>query len=102
LASTNDIPPRHPISRIPAKSFVARNPRFAPAEAPTSQFVLTDLGVFCRTAAEGLCTTRLNSAIGYITPKEMLAGHQQAIQAQRDRKLEAAREHPQNRCQRTA
>jgi putative transposase len=36
---------------------------------------------------------RLNSAIGYITPKDMLAGHQQEIQAERDRKLEAAREH---------
>ncbi len=35
---------------------------------------------------------RLNSAIGCITPKEMLAGHQQEIQAERDRKLEAARE----------
>ncbi len=35
---------------------------------------------------------RLNSAIGYITPKDMLAGHQQEIQAQRDRKLDAARE----------
>jgi hypothetical protein len=32
---------------------------------------------------------RLNSAIGYITPKAMLAGHQQEIQADRDRKLEA-------------
>jgi hypothetical protein len=35
---------------------------------------------------------RLNSAIGYITPKDMLAGHQQEIQAERDRKLEAARQ----------
>jgi putative transposase len=34
---------------------------------------------------------RLNSAIGYITLKDMLAGHQQEIQADRDRKLEAAR-----------
>jgi hypothetical protein len=34
----------------------------------------------------------LNSAIGYITPKDMLAGHQQEIQAERDRKLDAARE----------
>ena len=34
---------------------------------------------------------RLNSAIGYITPKDMLAGHQQEIQPERDRKLEAAR-----------
>ncbi len=34
---------------------------------------------------------RLNSAIGYITPKDMLAGRQQEIHAERDRKLEAAR-----------
>src|SRR2546425_12089651 len=34
---------------------------------------------------------RLNSAIGYITPKDMLAGHQQEIQAERDRKLDAAK-----------
>ena len=45
---------------------------------------------------------RLNSAIGYITPKDMLAGHQQDIQAERDRKLEAAREHRKNRRQRAA
>jgi len=40
---------------------------------------------------------RLNSAIGYITPKDMLAGYQQEIQAERDRKLEAAREQGTNR-----
>jgi hypothetical protein len=33
---------------------------------------------------------RLNSAIGYITPKDMLAGRQREIHAERDRKLEAA------------
>ena len=32
------------------------------------------------------------SAIGYITPKDMLAGRQQEIHAERGRKLEAARE----------
>jgi putative transposase len=42
-------------------------------------------------------TARLNSAIGYITPKDMLAGHRQVIQAERDRKLEAAREQRKNR-----
>ena len=42
---------------------------------------------------------RLNSAIGYITPKDMLAGRQQAIQAERDRKLEAARKQRQVRRQ---
>src|SRR5204862_7373768 len=36
---------------------------------------------------------RLNSATGYITPKDMLAGRQQEIHAERDRKLEAARQH---------
>jgi putative transposase len=36
---------------------------------------------------------RLNSATGYITPKDMLAGRQQEIHAERDRKLEAARKH---------
>ena len=45
---------------------------------------------------------RLNSAIGYITPKDMLAGRQQEIHADRDRKLEAAREHRKNRRQRVA
>jgi hypothetical protein len=34
---------------------------------------------------------RLNSATGYITPKDMLAGRQKEIHAERDRKLEAAR-----------
>jgi len=45
---------------------------------------------------------RLNSAIGYITPRDMLAGHQQDIQAERDRKLEAAREQRKSRRQRAA
>ncbi len=35
---------------------------------------------------------RLHSAIGYVTPKDMLEGRQAAIHAERDRKLEAARE----------
>jgi putative transposase len=33
----------------------------------------------------------LNSAIGYITPKDMLAGRQKEIHAERDRKLDEAR-----------
>jgi AraC-like DNA-binding protein len=40
---------------------------------------------------------RLNSAIGYLTPKDMLAGRQQEIQAERDRKLDAARKQRKNR-----
>ena len=45
---------------------------------------------------------RLNSATGYITPKEMLAGRQQEIHAERDRKLEAARKQRQIRRQQAA
>jgi putative transposase len=45
---------------------------------------------------------RLHSAIGYITPKDMLAGHQQEIHAERDRKLEAAREQRRLRPQQAA
>ena len=37
-------------------------------------------------------TVRLHSAIGYVTPADMLAGRQKEIQTARDRKLEAARE----------
>jgi putative transposase len=45
---------------------------------------------------------RLNSAVGYITSKDMLAGHQQEIQAEWDRKLEAASEQRKNRRRRAA
>jgi len=45
---------------------------------------------------------RLNSAIGYITPKDMLAGRQQEIPRERNRRLEAAREQRKNRRQRVA
>jgi putative transposase len=45
---------------------------------------------------------RLNSAIGNITSKDMLAGHQQEIQAERDRKQEAARKQRQIRRQQAA
>jgi predicted signal transduction protein with EAL and GGDEF domain len=38
---------------------------------------------------------RLNSATGYTTPKDMLAGLQQEIHAERDRKLEVARKQRQ-------
>ena len=47
-------------------------------------------------------TVRLNSAVGYITPKDMLAGRQQEIHAERDRKLEAARKQRQIRREQAA
>lgn len=37
-------------------------------------------------------SARLHSAIGYVTPNDMLAGRREAIWTERDRKLEAARE----------
>jgi len=45
---------------------------------------------------------RLNSAVGYITPKDMLAGRQREIHAERDRKLEEARKQRQVRRQHAA
>ena len=45
---------------------------------------------------------RLNSANGYIAPKDMLAGRQQQIHAERDRKLEVARKQRQIRRQQAA
>jgi putative transposase len=45
---------------------------------------------------------RLNSAIGYITPKNTLAGRRQEIQSARDRKLDEARRQRQIRRQRAA
>ncbi len=40
---------------------------------------------------------RLHSAIGYVTPKDMLAGRQVEIHTERDRKLEQARQQRQLR-----
>jgi putative transposase len=42
---------------------------------------------------------RLNSAVGYITPNDMLAGRQREIHGERDRKLEVARKQRQVRRQ---
>jgi len=42
-------------------------------------------------------TVRLHSAVGYVTPHDMLAGRQHEIHAARDRKLEQARRHRQLR-----
>lgn len=46
-------------------------------------------------------TTRLHSALGYITPADRLAGRQKAIFHARDQKLEAARAHRQLKRQQT-
>ena len=45
---------------------------------------------------------RLNSATCYITPKDVMAGRQHEIHAERDRKLEAARQQRQSHRQQAA
>ena len=47
-------------------------------------------------------TVRLHSAIGFVTPNDMLAGRQAEIHAARDRKLEEARRQRQLRRQQAA
>jgi putative transposase len=47
-------------------------------------------------------TVRLHSAIGFVTPADMLAGRQAEIHAARDRKLEEARQQRQLRRQQAA
>jgi transposase InsO family protein len=47
-------------------------------------------------------TVRLHSAIGFVTPSDMLAGRQAEIHAARDRKLEHARQQRQLRRQQAA
>jgi transposase InsO family protein len=69
---------------------------------PGTPLSLEDARRLVKAYVEHYNNARLNSATGYITPKDMLAGHQQEIQAERDRKLEAAREQRKNRRQRAA
>ena len=47
-------------------------------------------------------TVRLHSAIGFVTPQDMIEGRQAAIHAARDRKLEEARQQRQLRRQKAA
>ena len=53
-------------------------------------------GVWWRATSSITTKVRLNSATGYITPKDVLAGRQQEIHSERDRKLEAARQQRQS------
>ena len=48
-------------------------------------------GVWWRATSSITNNVRLNSAVGYITPKDMLAGRQREIHAEGDRKLKVAR-----------
>jgi hypothetical protein len=69
---------------------------------PGTPLSLEDARRLVKGYVEHYNNVRLNSAIGYITPKDMLAGRQQEIHKERDRKLEAARGQRKNRRQRVA
>ena len=58
---------------------------------PGTPLSLNDARRLVRGYVDHYNDARLNSAVGYITPKDMLAGRQQEIHAERDRKLEEAR-----------
>jgi hypothetical protein len=58
--------------------------RFFASVGTSNIFRLGPEGCLVEGYLEYYNNVRLNSAIGYITPKDMLAGHQQEIQAERD------------------
>src|SRR5262245_24357887 len=69
---------------------------------PGTPLSLEDARRLVESYVEHYNDVRLNSAIGYITPKDMLAGRQHEIHAERDRKLEEARKQRQTRRQQAA
>jgi transposase InsO family protein len=69
---------------------------------PGTPLSLEDARRLVESYVEHYNDVRLNSAIGYITPKDMLAGRQHEIYAERDRKLEQARKQRQIRRQQAA
>jgi transposase InsO family protein len=69
---------------------------------PGTPLSLEDARRLVESYVEHYNDVRLNRAIGYITPKDMLAGRQREIHAERDRKLEEARKQRQIRRQQAA
>jgi hypothetical protein len=64
---------------------------------PLTPLTLEDARRLIQTYVDYYNTVRLHSAIGYVTPQDMLAGRQAEIHAARDRKLEQARRQRQLR-----
>jgi putative transposase len=58
---------------------------------PSTPLTIEDTKRAVRSLVEHDNTQRLHSAIGYVTPLDMLEGRQKAIHEERDRKLEEAR-----------
>jgi transposase InsO family protein len=69
---------------------------------PGTPLSLEDARRLVERFVEHYTDVRLQRSTGCIAPKDMLAGHQQEIQAERDRKLEAARQQRQIRRQQAA
>ena len=60
------------------------------------------LGVWSKARWTTTINVRLNSATGFITPKDLLAGRQEEIHAERDLKMETSRQQRQVRRQQAA
>ena len=69
---------------------------------PLTPLTLEDARRLIQIYVDHYNTVRLHSAIGYVTPQDLLAGRQAEIHAARDRKLEQARRQRQLRRQQTA
>jgi len=69
---------------------------------PGTPLSLDDAQRLVRGYVDHYNNVRLNSATTYITPKDILAGRQQEIHAERDRKLESARKTRRDRRQQAA
>jgi transposase InsO family protein len=69
---------------------------------PGTPLSLDDAQRLVRGYVEHYNNIRLNAGVGYVTPKDMLAGRQQEIHAERDWKLALARQQRQIRRQRAA
>jgi hypothetical protein len=94
-----DISDRREHAAVPERAFGIVRPLKGECIGPGTPLSLEDASRLVERHVEHYNDVRLNSAIGYITPKDMLAGRQQEIHAERDRKLEEARKQRQIRRQ---
>jgi len=69
---------------------------------PGTPLTLEDARRLIQQYVERYNTVRLHSAVGFVTPADMLAGRQVEIHAARDRKLDEARQQRQKRRQEVA
>jgi hypothetical protein len=69
---------------------------------PLTPLSVEDARRLIQTYVDRYNTVRLHSAIGYVTPQDMLAGRQAEIHAARDHKLEEARRRRQLHRQQAA